>query len=248
MLERRGALRDRSRRSRPSTAGSSNSTGMGSRSRSSPSRPPWRADGRPSSPMPITRGSERSSASPKDGSVASSPAARAAPGTPARASPRRRSSQAGRTASELADAGQALFVHPGSAGARRADAPAWWTAVVDYTAQMQAAYAAVDRPGTGRDTRVPVVFTILAGGAAFQLERLRGRGGAEPESPPELLPGHGLVWPRALELCLSTYGVDRTASSGSDAPVMDSRPTSQALDASGDRRGRPIMTKNAQRG
>src|SRR5688500_4590917 len=41
---------------------------------------------------------------------------------------------------ELAGAGQVLFVHPGPPGAPPAGAPPWWTAVVDYPAQMQAAY------------------------------------------------------------------------------------------------------------
>src|SRR5205823_2711014 len=41
----------------------------------------------------------------------------------------------------LAASGGFLFVHPGSAVAPPW-APQWWTAIVDYTAQMQAAYLA----------------------------------------------------------------------------------------------------------
>lgn len=148
-------------------------------------------------------------------------------------------------ASELADAGQALFVHPGPPEPAAADAPPWWTAVVDYTAQMQAAFAWWIAQGPDATRGVPVVFTILAGGAAFQHERLRGRGGPEPESlPPSFFLDTASYGHRALELCLSTYGVDRLLY-GSDAPVIDSRPTLQALAGFGDAVRDAIMTKNA---
>jgi hypothetical protein len=132
-------------------------------------------------------------------------------------------------ARELEEAGQVLFVHPGPPGAPPDDAPGWWTAVVDYTAQMQAAYAAWLADGATRHARLPVVFAILAGGAPFQLERLRARGGDAG------LPLRANVYfetssygRRAIELCLETHGVDSLLY-GSDAPVIDSRPTLRAL-------------------
>ena len=84
------------------------------------------------------------------------------------------------------------------------------TALVDSRRRLHGADAScvrvVDRPGPDATRGVPVVFTILAGGAAFQHERLRGRGGPEPESLPELLPGHGFVWPsRARALSLDVW-------------------------------------------
>ena len=73
--------------------------------------------------------------------------------------------------------GQVLFVHPGPPGAPATDAPPWWTAVVDYTTQMQAAYFAWLDHGVGQHRDLNVVFAVLAGGGPFQLERLRSRGG-----------------------------------------------------------------------
>ena len=84
----------------------------------------------------------------------------------------------GELADELVSAGQTLFVHPGPVPPPPAGAPAWWSALVDYPAQMQAAYAAWLTQG---NPELPVVFAFLAGGAPFQLERLRARGGEDPE-------------------------------------------------------------------
>jgi len=49
----------------------------------------------------------------------------------------------------LARSGGFLFVHPGSANAP-VGAPDWWTAIVAYTAQMQAAYASWLAAGAAR--------------------------------------------------------------------------------------------------
>ncbi|HYM64821.1 MAG TPA: hypothetical protein VES61_09095 [Gaiellaceae bacterium] len=148
-------------------------------------------------------------------------------------------------ASELADAGQALFVHPGPPEPAPVGSPPWWTAVVDYTAQMQAAFAWWIAQGAGAAPGVPVVFAILAGGAPFQLERLRGRGGPEAEGllDPNIFLDTASYGHRALELCLTTYGV-RPLLYGSDVPVMDSRPTLQALTGFGDAVKDVVMTEN----
>src|SRR5205085_2204894 len=75
----------------------------------------------------------------------------------------------------LAARGGFLFVHPGGADSPPG-APSWWTAVVDYTAEMQAAYAAWLAAGAERWPALDVVFAILAGGAPIHLERLATRG------------------------------------------------------------------------
>jgi 6-methylsalicylate decarboxylase len=129
---------------------------------------------------------------------------------------------------ELERRGAFLFVHPGPASARDG-APDWWPAVVDYTAQMQAAYAAWLADGAKRWPTLSVVFAILAGGGPFQLERLRSRGIPSRE----LL--HQNVYfetasygRRALDLCLGTFGVGQLCF-GSDAPVIDPQPTLDAV-------------------
>jgi hypothetical protein len=116
---------------------------------------------------------------------------------------------------ELVAAGQVLFVHPGPVPAPPADAPPWWSAIVDYCAQMQAAYASWITQG---HPDLPVVFGILAGGAPFQLERLRTRGGNPPDVNAYFdTASYGRL---ALELTAEACDRDRLLF-GSDAPVMD---------------------------
>jgi predicted TIM-barrel fold metal-dependent hydrolase len=101
----------------------------------------------------------------------------------------------------------------------------------------------VDRPGAAPG--VPVIFAILAGGAPVQAERLRGRGGPDAESlTPSFFLDTASYGHRALELSLSSYGV-RALLYGSDVPVIDSRPTLQAIAGFGDAVRDVIMTKNA---
>jgi predicted TIM-barrel fold metal-dependent hydrolase len=133
----------------------------------------------------------------------------------------------------LERSGRFLFVHPGP-GRRQSDRPGWWAAVVDYTAEMQAAYAAWLARGAASYPGLRIVFAILAGGGPFQLERLRSRG-VEVGSNlhPNVFFDTASYGRRALELCLVGYGV-RQLVYGSDVPVIDSRPTLQALRDFGD--------------
>jgi predicted TIM-barrel fold metal-dependent hydrolase len=139
--------------------------------------------------------------------------------------------------------GGCLFVHPDSA----ADAPTkpgWWAALADYTAAMQAAYFAwIDR-GAARWPNLNVVFALLAGGAPFQLERLRSRGVDTRRLT--ALPvffetsSYGRL---SLELCLATYGLDRIVH-GSDFPVLIPTPTMSAIRALGKAATHAICDRN----
>lgn len=125
---------------------------------------------------------------------------------------------------ELARRGGMLFVHPGPCD-RRAGAPRWWSAVVDYTAQMQAAYAVWVAEGAERWPQIPVVFAFLAGGGPFHVERLRSRGFDIRQAPlANVYLETASYGRRALELCLATFGV-RQLLYGSDSPIIDPRPT-----------------------
>ena len=136
------------------------------------------------------------------------------------------------TLDELELRGQTLFVHPGPARTRRR-APAWWAPAVDYTAQMQAAYAAWIAGGADRWPGLPVVFAILAGGAPFQLERLRSRGVDTRRVVDANVRFDTASYGRlSLELCLAAYGVEHLVY-GSDAPVVDPTPTLSAVNALG---------------
>jgi hypothetical protein len=126
---------------------------------------------------------------------------------------------------DLRRAGQVLFVHPGYPAPPPEGAPGWWTAVVDYTAQMQAAYAAWLARG---HSDLPVVFAILAGGGPFQLERLGGRGGGSAQTYPNIYFDAASYGRHALGLVAEACGTGQLLY-GSDAPVMDPGPTLHAL-------------------
>jgi predicted TIM-barrel fold metal-dependent hydrolase len=129
---------------------------------------------------------------------------------------------------ELERRGSLLFVHPGPAPAPEG-APGWWPAVVDYTTQMQAAYAAWLARGADAWPDLRVVFAILAGGAPFQLERLASRGvDTRGALHPNVFLDTASYGERALELSLSTYGVGQLVY-GSDSPVIDSEPTLRSI-------------------
>jgi 6-methylsalicylate decarboxylase len=147
---------------------------------------------------------------------------------------------------ELEEAGQFLFVHPGPASAP-GELPSWWPAIVDYTAEMQAAYAAWLARGAEAHPRLRVVFAILAGGGPIQLERLRSRGvDVRRLSHENIFLDTASYGRRALELCLATFGVSRLVY-GSDLPVVDARPTLHAVREFGDAVTDAVCTQNPTR-
>ena len=94
---------------------------------------------------------------------------------------------------------------------------------------MQAAYATWLARDADRFSSIPVIFSILAGGAPIQLERMRSRGFDDREAiHPNVFFDTSSYGRRALELCLSTFGVNQLVY-GSDVPVIDPRPTLQAV-------------------
>ncbi len=130
--------------------------------------------------------------------------------------------------SELERRGSVLFVHPGPAAAPYG-APDWWPAVVGYTAQMQAAYAAWLAQGTAAWPKLNVVFAILAGGAPFQLERLASRGvDSRGVLEANIYLDTASYGDRALELSLASYGVGRLVY-GSDVPVIEAQTTLRSV-------------------
>jgi len=130
--------------------------------------------------------------------------------------------------SELERLGQPLFVHPGP-DAASARAPAWWSSVVGYTAQMQAAYAAWLAHGTDSWPKLDVLFAILAGGAPIQLERLASRGvDTRSVMHEHVYLDTASYGERALALSMATYGVGQLVY-GSDWPVIDSQATLRSV-------------------
>jgi predicted TIM-barrel fold metal-dependent hydrolase len=139
-----------------------------------------------------------------------------------------------------------LFVHPGPARAP-AGAPAWWAAVVEYTAQMQAAHAVWLAEGAARWPALRVVFALLAGGAPFQLERLRSRGvSGRDVIHQNVFFETSSYGNRALELCLATFGVSQLVF-GTDVPVLDPEPGLDAVRGFGDAVADALCEQNPAR-
>jgi hypothetical protein len=127
-----------------------------------------------------------------------------------------------------------VFVHPDAGRRPDESRPAWWDWVTGYPARMQEAYLGWLAFGRERWPELRVLFAMLAGGGPFQLERLARRGvdvrsALDPNTYFEVST-HGR---RAIELCVQTFGVGQLAY-GSDTPVVDSRPTLDAVRGFGD--------------
>jgi hypothetical protein len=135
---------------------------------------------------------------------------------------------------EAQAAGATVFVHPDAGRAPDAARPAWWDWVTGYPARMQEAYLAWLAFGRERWPTLRVLFAMLAGGGPFQLERLARRGvDVRSALDPNTFFDVSTHGRRAIELCAETFGVGQLAY-GSDTPVVDSRPTLDAVRGFGD--------------
>ncbi|MDW5596560.1 amidohydrolase family protein [Conexibacter stalactiti] len=126
----------------------------------------------------------------------------------------------------LEQAGAPLFVHPGpvaldGSDARAAGAPAWWPALTDYVAQMNAAWHAFLHTGRPALPRLRVLFAMLAGLAPLQLERLAARGGPAERAADDPLTFYDTssYGPQAIHAVLRAIGPDQLVH-GSDRPVV----------------------------
>jgi hypothetical protein len=109
-----------------------------------------------------------------------------------------------------------LFIHPGPARAA-AGRPAWWPALTDYVAGMQAAWLAWAAWGRPAHPGLRVCFAMLAGLAPLHRERAAARGGPTAGDPLAFLDTSS-YGPRAVDAVLREVGVDRLVH-GSDRPV-----------------------------
>jgi hypothetical protein len=133
-----------------------------------------------------------------------------------------------------AAAGATVFVHPDVGGPADPARPAWWEWVTGYPARMQSAYLAWLSFGRERWPTLRVLFAMLGGGGPFQLERLARRGiDVRSVLDPNTFFDVSTHGRRAMELCIETFGVAQLAY-GSDTPVVDSRPTLDAVRGFGD--------------
>jgi hypothetical protein len=139
-----------------------------------------------------------------------------------------------------------LFVHPGPA-VTPPDKPAWWPAIVDYTAEMQAAYVAWLAAGAARWPELDVVFAILAGGAPIQLERMTARGVDERSAILQHIWFDTATYGRrALDLAMSTFGVEPMLF-GSDIPVLDPDAGLDVVRSFGEAVAEALLSSNPER-
>jgi predicted TIM-barrel fold metal-dependent hydrolase len=125
------------------------------------------------------------------------------------------------TVLELAEQqGRPVFVHPGPA-ASTGDRPGWWAPVVDYTAQMQAAWWAWHAlDGRSLFPRLRILFAAAAGLAPVHHERLVARGGRFGTIDPNLYVDVSGYGPQAVDAIVRVLGIDQVVH-GSDRPYAD---------------------------
>jgi hypothetical protein len=119
-----------------------------------------------------------------------------------------------------------LFVHPGPGlGHRPPEAalsdPLWWPALTTYVNQMQAAWLTFATYGRRELSELRIVFSMLAGGAPLQIERLMTRGGPELElRDPLSFYDTSSYGPRLVEAMARWVGPSQLVY-GSDRPVLE---------------------------
>lgn len=146
--------------------------------------------------------------------------------------------------------GAPLFVHPGpdpwGKPARPRSGPltrAWWPAMVDYPASLNAAWHAWIAAGRVAHPSLRVVFAALAGGAPLHLERLAQRASpgiaASAADDPHIFYETSSYGPLALAAAVGAVGAAQLVF-GSDAPYADPHIPSGA-------RGRELTVTNPAR-
>ncbi|WP_435176606.1 amidohydrolase [Actinacidiphila sp. bgisy145] len=120
-------------------------------------------------------------------------------------------------------AGKPVLVHPGpepapaSASAAAEPLPAWWAAVVGYTAQLQAAWWAWHTAGRALLPRLRICFAAAAGLAPVHHERAAMRGGGPLRLDPGVFVDTSSYGRQALDAVVRVLGIDALVL-GSDRP------------------------------
>jgi 6-methylsalicylate decarboxylase len=129
----------------------------------------------------------------------------------------------------LEQRGAPLLVHPGPGPGRRADRhgtqtslgePLWWPALTSYVAGMQQAWLAFGTAGRSSHPDLRVIFTMLAGLAPLQAERLRSRGGPAAAPDPLVFYDTSSYGPTTVRVLADIVGAGQLLY-GSDRPVVD---------------------------
>ncbi len=116
-----------------------------------------------------------------------------------------------------------LFVHPGVALPPPEGAPGWWAPVVDYVAQMHAAWYAFRAHGRERHPQLRVVFALLAGLAPLHGERFASRAGGRTVVDPLAFLETSSYGARAIDAMVRVAGIDGIVA-GTDRPYSTPSP------------------------
>jgi hypothetical protein len=119
------------------------------------------------------------------------------------------------------DAGKPVLVHPGPVPPRSAgmdeDLPGWWPAVVDYTAQLSAAWWSWHIAGRTLLPQLRIGFVAGAGLAPLQHERLQARGGRLGRIDRGVFVETSSYGPQAVDALIRVLGIDAVIR-GTDRP------------------------------
>jgi 6-methylsalicylate decarboxylase len=133
----------------------------------------------------------------------------------------------------VADAGAAIFVHPGPATQNGQVAPAWWSPATNYVAQQHAAWHTFHHAIRPELPTLRGIFAGLAGLAPLQAERTAAKGGPIGEqtlADPLTFYDTSSYGPRAVRAMATAVGIGQLVH-GTDYPVhaQDQDPVEQAF-------------------
>ncbi|MCI2417881.1 amidohydrolase [Saccharopolyspora sp. K220] len=142
---------------------------------------------------------------------------------------------------ECEQSGRPVLVHPGRATCPTPGLPGWWPPVVDYVAQMQAAWWSWHAAGRALLPELRICFAAGAGLAPVHHERLVARGGVFDRIDPNVFVDTSSYGPRGLDALIRVLGIDPVVL-GSDRPYAE--PTDPGL---GEAASRAIRCANPRR-
>lgn len=116
--------------------------------------------------------------------------------------------------------GKPVLVHPGPVAEPQPAAPAWWSAVVDYPAQLQAAWWTWRAAGRRLFPDLRICFAAGAGLAPVQHERFAARSGTRLPVDPDTFVEVSSYGRQAIDALSRALGIDVLVF-GSDRPYAE---------------------------
>lgn len=113
-----------------------------------------------------------------------------------------------------------VLVHPGPVSGDAPDVPAWWAPVVDYTAQLQAAWWSWHAAGRAMFPALRVCFVAGGGLAALHHERFATRGGGRYIVDLDVFVDISSYGRQAIDALTRVLGIDVVVM-GSDRPYAE---------------------------